>query len=150
MYLANPHSPLTKYFISFSAVLPLITYACRVRKYPARSVPSQNKSFNLLCLLQHYMSKNGISETAFIIDIRVSMFIFRQFANHACVQRTQINCVQVTGSLRQMDVADKCLWSTIGLGWLPLGSKLHVMLLFFCMCRNHTHSCKALHVCINI
>ena len=62
--LHNWCTSLTKYFISFSVVLPLITYVCRVRKYPARSVPSQNKSFNLLCLLQHYMSKNGISETA--------------------------------------------------------------------------------------
>eukprot|EP00731_Ephydatia_muelleri_P013348 Em0007g658a len=24
------------------------------------------------------------------------------------IQRTQINCVQVSGSLRQMDIADKC------------------------------------------
>ena len=54
------------------------------------------------------------------------------------IRRTQINCVQASGSLRQMDVADKCLWSTIRLGWLPRGSKLHVMLLL-CMCRNHTH-----------
>ena len=45
------------------------------------------------------------------------------------IRKTQINCVQVTGSLRQMDVADKCLWSTIRSGWLPRGSKLHVMLL---------------------
>ena len=59
------------------------------------------------------------------------------------IRRTQINCVQVSGSLRQMDVADKCLWSTIRLGWLPRGSKLHVMLLL-CMCRNHTHLCTAL------
>ena len=61
------------------------------------------------------------------------------------IRRTQINCVQVTGSLRQMDVADKCLWTTIRSGWLPRGSKLHVMLLL-CMCRNHTHLCIALRV----
>ena len=52
------------------------------------------------------------------------------------IRRTQINCVQVSGSLRQMDVADKCLWSTIRLGWLPREFKLHVMLLL-CMCSNH-------------
>ena len=64
-------------------------------------------------------------------DIR-NCFIF-------CQPFTQINCVQVTGSLRQMDIVDKCLWSTIRLGcWLPQGFKLHVMLLF-CMCRNHIH-----------
>ena len=61
------------------------------------------------------------------------------------IQRTQINCVQVSGSLRQMDVVDKCLWSTIRLGWLPRESKLHVMLLL-CMCWNHTHLCTALRI----
>ena len=43
--------------------------------------------------------KNGISETALYLGQFCQPFI----------QRTQINCVQVTGSLRQMDVADKCL-----------------------------------------
>ena len=79
--------------------------------------------------------KNGTPENALYVGQLCQPFI----------QRTQINCVQVSGSLRQMDVADKCLWSTIRLGWLPRGSKLHVMLLL-CMCRNHTHLCIAVRV----
>jgi hypothetical protein len=74
--------------------------------------------------------KNGIPENAFYLGQLCQPFI----------RRTQINCVLVTGSLRQMDIADKCLWSTIRSGWLPRGSKLHVVLLL-CMCRNHTHLC---------
>ena len=59
--------------------------------------------------------KNGTPENALYVGQLCQPFI----------QRTQINCVQVSGSLRQMHVADKCLWSTIRLGWLPRGSKLH-------------------------
>ena len=56
--------------------------------------------------------KYGPSETALNLGQFCQPFI----------QRTQINCIQVSGSLRQMDVvAHKCPWSTIRLGWLPRG-----------------------------
>ena len=41
--------------------------------------------------------KNGISETALYLGQFCQPFI----------RRTQINCIQVTGSLRQMDIVDK-------------------------------------------
>ena len=59
------------------------------------------------------------------------------FANHSHGEHRSIAC-KSPGSLRQMDIADKCLWSTISLGWLPRGSKLHVMLLFECIGTIHT------------
>ena len=66
--------------------------------------------------------KNGIPGTALYLGQLCQLII----------QRTQINCVKVSALYRQMDVEDKCLWSTIRLGWLSLHSiKLHVMLLLY-------------------
>ena len=47
--------------------------------------------------------KTGTSETALFLGQLCQPFI----------QRTQINCIQVSGSLKQMDIVDKCLWRTI-------------------------------------
>ena len=59
------------------------------------------------------------------------------------IRRTQINCVQVSGSLRQMDIADKCLWSTIRSGWLPRG--LSYMQCCFFACAGTIHTCANMH-----
>ena len=66
--------------------------------------------------------KNGTLENAFNLGQLCQPFI----------QRTQINCAQVSGSLRQMDVADKCLWSTIRSGWLPRGLSYMQCCFFVC------------------
>ena len=66
--------------------------------------------------------KNGISCTALYLGQLCQLII----------QRTPINCVKVSALYRQMDIADKCLWSMIRLGWLPLHRiKLHVRLLLY-------------------
>ena len=66
-------------------------------------------------------------------------------------KKKQVNCVNqycLCFLYWQMDVADKCLWSlgTISYrsSWLPLGFKLHVMLLL-CMLGT-IHSCAYIHV----
>ena len=55
------------------------------------------------------------------LHVKNGWFIYLGQLCQPFIQRTQINCVKVSGSLRQMDVVDKCLWSMIRLGWLPLG-----------------------------